>query len=67
MIGPKGGSHDQRLFLVLLKLELKKEALPFSVINLGKVSPEQAAAMAPLCREIPSEVGKSRGRPQRDF
>ena len=67
MIGPKGGSHDQRPFLVLLKLELKSEALPFSVINLGKVSQEQAAVMAPLCREIPCEAGESRGKPQRDF
>ena len=42
---------------------MKREAFSFSVIN---VSQEQAAAMAPLCREIPSEVGESGAKPQRD-
>lgn len=67
MIGPKGESHDQRPFLKLYKLEVKREAFSFSVINLENVSHEQAAAMPPPCEEIPSEVGESREKPQRDF
>lgn len=67
MIGPKGGAHDQRPSLRFYKLGLKREAHSFSVINLGYVSQEQPAATAPLCGEIPPEVGESRENPQRDW
>lgn len=63
MIDPKGRSYDQRPLLRLYKLEVKGEVLYYSVINLENMSHEQAAAVAPLCGEIPTEVEENREKP----